>query len=213
MFFFFFLSSKVPCTCLASQADTLMSRLFYHLWCTEQSPTELQYLCHTCIDCAISRNTGTHTPNLLPWQRLFLMHETYARTLSDMHTHTHGGGRWGSGLNVHAAIWSASHSRNHVSVMQRHSQTRACVNSQLDALTLSNYPYVSAWQESLMLHAAYIIHFHMSYTKIMPSSNTRLLHPCTWATCGDLCSSHLGIDGCRLCDTLKSVSNCGSCII
>lgn len=156
----FFLFCEVRCTCLASQADALISRLFYHLWCTEQSPTELQYLCHTCIDRAISRNTGTHTPNLLPWQHLFLMHETYAHALTDTHAHTHGGGRWGSGLNVHAAIWSASHSRNHVSVMQRRRQTRACVNSQLDALTLSDYPYVSAWQESSTLHA---LHYTFSY--------------------------------------------------
>lgn len=69
------------CTCLASQADALtMSRLFYHLWCTEQSPTELRNLCHTCIDHVISRNTRTHLicyhGNTYPW---------YINT----HTHTH----------------------------------------------------------------------------------------------------------------------------
>lgn len=126
VFFFFWFCCR---TCLASQADGLtMSHLFCRLWCTEQSPAKWQNLCHACIDHTISRNTRAHThaPNLLPWQHLSLMHE---------HTHTHTGGRWGSGLNVYAAFWATSHPCSHVGVIRQHSQTWACVNCQLEAWT------------------------------------------------------------------------------
>lgn len=132
----------------------------------------------------------------------------------NIRAHTHTGGRWGSGLNVYAAFWSASHSCNHVSVMQRHSQTWACVNCQLDAFTPCSYQYTVSFHDKNNQHCMYHIKwFHIFNTKLMPSSNTYFLHPYSWVTCGaDSCRSIVAQTA-DVCVMHWSLNPFGSCII